>query len=212
MNDELRALCAADQAERAEHPRYGTAEYAALRKRDHARRERVQALLAAGEVESAEDYYHAALIYQHGDQVEEAAQAYLLAAKGAALGYRPARWLAAAAYDRWQMYQGLPQKYGTQFVPDGNRYRLWDVDPATTDAERAAWDVPSLAEQERRAAEVEGRAALVRRLGLTDLALFTEARYTRHPSQADRFTPFQEHPSSLEHFPSGSLAAPPPRD
>ncbi len=49
----------------------------------------------------------------------------------------------------------------------------------------------------------------MRRLGLTDLALFTEARYTRHPSQADRFTPFQEHPSSLEHFPSGSVAAPP---
>ena len=65
------------------------------------------------------------------------------------------------------------------------------------------------AAQERRAAEVEARAALVRRLGLTDLALFTEARYTRHPSQADRFTPFQEHPSSLEHFPSGSIAAPP---
>ncbi|HET8538691.1 MAG TPA: hypothetical protein VFL83_02345 [Anaeromyxobacter sp.] len=65
------------------------------------------------------------------------------------------------------------------------------------------------AERERRAAEVEARTALVRRLGLTDLALFTEARYTRHPSQADRFTPFQEHPSSLEHFPSGSIAAPP---
>ncbi len=64
-------------------------------------------------------------------------------------------------------------------------------------------------ERARRAGEVEARAALVRRLGLTDLALFTEARYTRHPSQADRFTPFQEHPSSLEHFPSGSVAAPP---
>ncbi len=64
-------------------------------------------------------------------------------------------------------------------------------------------------ERERRAPEVEGRAAFVRRLGLTDLALFTEARYTRHPSQADRFTPFQEHPVSLEHFPSGSIAAPP---
>lgn len=64
-------------------------------------------------------------------------------------------------------------------------------------------------EQARRAPDVEGRAALVRRLGLTDLALFTEARYTRHPSQADRFTPFQEHPASLEHFPSGSIAAPP---
>ncbi len=65
------------------------------------------------------------------------------------------------------------------------------------------------AQQERRAPEVAGRAALVKRLGLTDLALFIEARYTRHPSQADRFTPFQEHPSSLEHFPSGSIAAPP---
>ena len=61
----------------------------------------------------------------------------------------------------------------------------------------------------RRAPEVEARAALVRELGLTDLCLFTEARYTRHPSQADLFTPFQEHPASLEHFPSGSLMAPP---
>ncbi len=52
--------------------------------------------------------------------------------------------------------------------------------------------------------------AMVRRLGLTDLALFTEARYTRHPTQADRFAPFQDHPGALEHFPSGSVVAPPP--
>ncbi|MBL8253574.1 MAG: hypothetical protein JNJ76_08245, partial [Candidatus Competibacter sp.] len=31
--------------------------------------------------------------------------------------------------------------------------------------------------------------ALVRELGLSDLSLFTEARYTRHPSQADRHAP-----------------------
>lgn len=52
-------------------------------------------------------------------------------------------------------------------------------------------------------------AALVRTLGLTDLCLFTEARYTRHPSQADLFTAFQDHPAALEHFPSGSLLTPP---
>jgi hypothetical protein len=64
----------------------------------------------------------------------------------------------------------------------------------------------------RRAAgreEVQAMQSMVRRLGLTDLSLFVEARYARHPSQADRFAPFQDHPTSLEHFPSGSLVPPP---
>ena len=46
------------------------------------------------------------------------------------------------------------------------------------------------------------------RLGLVDLALFTEARYTRHPVQADLHSAFQDHPLALEHFPSGSLLPP----
>ncbi len=56
---------------------------------------------------------------------------------------------------------------------------------------------------------IAARARLVGQLGLTDLALFTEARYTRHPSQADLHSAFQDHPMSLEHFPSGSLISPP---
>jgi hypothetical protein len=50
---------------------------------------------------------------------------------------------------------------------------------------------------------------LVRTLQLTDLCLFTEARYTRHPAMADRHAPFQDHPMALEHFPTGSLVTPP---
>ena len=50
---------------------------------------------------------------------------------------------------------------------------------------------------------------MVRGLQLTDIALFTDARYIRHLSQADLHTPFQEHPAALEHFPSGSLVSPP---
>ena len=69
--------------------------------------------------------------------------------------------------------------------------------------------VHARAEGARRRSELEAKAALVRSLGLTDLCLFTEARYTRHPSQADRFAPFQESPGAPEHFPSGSIAAPP---
>jgi hypothetical protein len=57
--------------------------------------------------------------------------------------------------------------------------------------------------------EVHGKRELVRRLELTDLAIWTEARYTRHPSQADFFAPFQDGPSSLEHFPAGSVVAAP---
>lgn len=58
-------------------------------------------------------------------------------------------------------------------------------------------------------ARVAETAALVERLGLTDPALFTEARYTRHLSQADLQSAFQDHPVALEHFPSGSLVPPP---
>lgn len=49
---------------------------------------------------------------------------------------------------------------------------------------------------------------MVKRLELTDLCLFTEASYTRHLSQADRHTPFQDSPFSLEHFPSGAILLP----
>jgi hypothetical protein len=66
----------------------------------------------------------------------------------------------------------------------------------------------------RRASETAGlnrMAEIVGAAGLTDLCLFTEASYTRHPSQTDLRTPFQDHPFSLEHFPSGSLLSPPLR-
>lgn len=52
-------------------------------------------------------------------------------------------------------------------------------------------------------------AAVVKNLSLTDLCLCTEARHTRHPSQADWHTAFQSHPLALDHFPSGSIIGPP---
>lgn len=55
---------------------------------------------------------------------------------------------------------------------------------------------------------IPNKRELVRHLQLTDLSLWTEARYTRHPSQADFFTAFQDFPSSLEHFPAGSIIGP----
>jgi hypothetical protein len=54
----------------------------------------------------------------------------------------------------------------------------------------------------------EAKRIVVDRLMLTDFALWTEARYTRNPSMADLFTPFQDFPSAIEHFPAGSIMAP----
>lgn len=59
------------------------------------------------------------------------------------------------------------------------------------------------------ATHIPARRAVAARLGLTDLAIWTEARYTRHPSQTDLFSPFQDFPSSLEHFPAGSVVGVP---
>ena len=50
---------------------------------------------------------------------------------------------------------------------------------------------------------------IVRKLGITDLCLSTEAAYTRHPSQSDRHAPFQSHPLALEFLPSGAIVMPP---
>ena len=44
-------------------------------------------------------------------------------------------------------------------------------------------------------------------LGLSDLCIATEARYTRHPAVSDSMAPFADHPGALEHFPSGSFWA-----
>ncbi len=60
-----------------------------------------------------------------------------------------------------------------------------------------------------RSADRQPSLALAKRLQLTDPALFTEARYARHLSQADRHAAFQDHPMALEHFPAGALVPPP---
>jgi len=151
---ELASLFAADREEHSAVPPVGTPEYKALRARDQARRTRALAALdrlrAAGATAPAA-LYHTAWLLNHSDAPNEVRLGHDLAREAAEHGYAPARWLAAAAYDRWCMYSGRPQKYGTQFVPDGVRYRLWDVEPATTDAERSAWGVPPLSEQLERA-------------------------------------------------------------
>ncbi len=116
-NKELLALFVEDQEDRkGDLP-------AELPERDRKRRRRVDELIATGALTEPEDYFHAAMVFQHGETLDDYWRAHELARKGADLGHRGARWLAAAAYDRWLLRQGRPQKYGTQYVPEGERWR-----------------------------------------------------------------------------------------
>ena len=71
-----------------------------------------------------------------------------------------------------------------------------------------AWQGQRTVAEEQRE-RLSAKRRLVAALQLTDLSIWTEARYTRHPSQADFFSAFQDFPSALEHFPAGSILAPP---
>ncbi len=62
--------------------------------------------------------------------------------------------------------------------------------------------------QETRLAETRHMLRLVKEFGLSDLAVTTEARYTRHPAVSDPVVPFMDHPGNIEHFPSGSFYRP----
>ncbi len=158
MNEELQALYEEDQADRRAFEQLDREQPQQVLQRDRARRQRVEELVESEALQAPEDYFHAAMVFQHGETLEDFWRAHELAKRGAELGHPTARWLTAAAYDRWLMNQGKPQKYGTQYTARGNEpYRLWDVDPSTTDEERAAWDVPPLAEALRQAEELTQR-------------------------------------------------------
>ncbi|MEO1054225.1 MAG: hypothetical protein AAFX87_26535 [Bacteroidota bacterium] len=144
MDKELKRLFDEDQQECLNQPPNGTPAYAAFRKKLKERIRRVQLLLETDKQFSGQDYFHACIMFLHGDCPEDFWQAYNFGLKSVDLDYPEAKRFTAAAYDRWLMYQGKPQKYGLQYVPDGVRLRLWDVDPETTDEERAKWDVPPL--------------------------------------------------------------------
>lgn len=149
-NPELTALFRADQADRNPPPPLSEAQE--LIKRDVARRQRVVELLAQSGAQSSNDYYHAAMIFQHGRELDDYLQAQKLAEKAAALdpSNAKAKWLQAASHDRYLWRQGKAQRYGTQYRKKDGRWELLPVDPAFSDDERAALNCPPLAEALRR--------------------------------------------------------------
>ena len=113
---------------------------------DTQRRYDVLRYFQSGETWDTQDLVYAAFIFQHGDCSEHYRYANRLAQIALEAGDPNARWIYAATLDRYLMSLGKPQKFGTQYVGTGEDFRLYPVDPSTTDEERAQYNVPPLSE------------------------------------------------------------------
>jgi hypothetical protein len=160
INQELKTLYEKDINERnsIDWDHASSTQIANLRKKDKKRKEKVLALINEGKVKSAQDYHHAALIFQHGESTNDFKKAHELATKAVALGDESARWLFAATLDRYLISMGKPQKYGTQFKLNNNgEWELGEpIDPTVTDKERAKYNVPPLSQALQRYKEKYG--------------------------------------------------------
>ena len=155
-NEELKRLHDEDQSDRTPNDP-SDVDWAIVSPRDKARLSRVKELYRQNRLQTASDYYHSAMILQHGDAPED----FLLAHEFCVLAIikgkndKDAKWLAASSEDRFLMHIGRPQRFGTQFHSEGNGpYNLYTVDSGVTDETRREMGVHSLAEARAHEAEL----------------------------------------------------------
>lgn len=126
-SQELTELFQADQRERENFTKLKQEEMLSLSERDRARRKRVSELLNAGSLHSADDYYCAAMIFQHGEKPDDYLTAHVLATVAGFKGHPAARWLSAASLDRYLISMQSLQIFNTQFIIDGKG--KWQLRP-----------------------------------------------------------------------------------
>lgn len=145
----MRSVAEEDQADRANTP----VDWMAVNRRDHGRRQRAWELLSAGKLACPADLYRAAIVFQHGHDKNDYLLAHVLASAAAFEGHEAARWLSAAALDRFLGKVGQPQVFGTQYRrPPGQL--TYSQEPFDRDllsrTTREVFGVPDLAAQQAR--------------------------------------------------------------
>ncbi len=154
-NAELSRMCQEDQDDR-KGGLYGI-DWAVVKPRDDARLARTRELYAADGLRTGADWFHAALILQHSNEADDYLLAHEMSVAAVAQGYGEAKWLVAAAEDRFLMKIGRTQRFGTQYeaAAEPGRYRLAPTDPKVTDGLRAALGMNSLAEAKAAAGQFD---------------------------------------------------------
>ena len=148
-NPELEQIYKEDQAERASGVKPGPD----AAQRDRERLRRTAALIEAGKAQTADDYFHAAQVYNHGTTAEDYLRSHELAVLAAAKGNRMALFLSAASLDRFLREIGRPQVFGTQYNRRDNLATIEPFDRSMSDNLRVEFGVPRLKELDARLAE-----------------------------------------------------------
>lgn len=117
----------------------------------------VRARIESGVDLDVQDLLHAAAVLLDSTELSDLALAETLALQAAEAGQDQGFPLAAEAIDRQCVLLGIPQRYGTQYIlsAGSKEWVLYPTDPATSDTERRAMGLPTLAEASSRATEIE---------------------------------------------------------
>jgi hypothetical protein len=116
---ELARMYKQDQTDRMElGPSPRADKWKKLAENDNLHHERVLELLKQDKIQSADDFYYAAMIMQHGSTPSDYTLAHILAMAAAQKGNKDAIWLSAASFDRLMLSAKQPQVFGTQFFSD----------------------------------------------------------------------------------------------
>lgn len=163
-NAEIARLYQEDQADRSPPPTAPRDFFVGMEERDLRRRTRVLEIHNADQLRTGADFYHAAMVLQHGTAPGDYLLAHELSMVAIARGEPRGRWLAAASLDRFLVSIGRPQRFGTQSLFDAAKqeYQLHPVEEGVTDAVRRELGVPALADIRER--QEESNRAIKRHL------------------------------------------------
>jgi tetratricopeptide (TPR) repeat protein len=148
-NAELKRMYDEDQKART----VPNIDWVQLSKSDSIRQKSVYRLIHAGQLITGKDYYHSAMIFQHGIDTIASLMAIKLMKKAIELDSTVNRWLLAAAIDRDLLRRDKPQIYGTQYIKMGQdaKWERYKIDSMqVTDAQRKYYGVETLAEQKEK--------------------------------------------------------------
>jgi len=118
-----------------------------MMEQDAQRLSQTMAIYQSDGLRTGADYFHAAMVLQHGGKTEDYLLAHEFCMASIALGYEHARWLSAASYDRLLKSLGRPQRFGTQYGSQqpGGPMKLHDTEDGVRDSLRSVLNVQSLA-------------------------------------------------------------------